>query len=292
MGLTNPRTRWIALALMALLAFLGCPDDETDDDSAVAGDDDSAGDDDDSADDGWGDPGAQDPPTLDDLPDFTNAAEIDLTGTAQEPGSTIRAYGSEVHEGEADGSDGSFSVSVVVAPGVNEFDVTATLDGLESFPATASIERCVPGDPLEQLGGDGCDGAIDLGPILDNGSLIQVSGNAAEEGDEDWYTFVAGDDVDEDLAAGGDDWAVSIAFVTNDSDEFAFEVYRGACDAQECPDAEVPVVEYTSTVDQSPCGVAPYNDCVDDTTRFYVRVYPLSDVSYCRSYKLEIRNGS
>jgi hypothetical protein len=289
---SSPRPRWIALALAALLALLGCPDDEVDDDSAATDDDDSsATDDDDDSADGWGDPGAQDPPTLDELPAFTNAAEIDLTGTAQEPGSSIRAYGTEIHETGADGASGAFSVAVVVAPGVNAFDVTATLDGLESFPASASIERCVPGDPLEQLGGDGCDGAIDLGPILDNGSLIQVSGNAAEEGDEDWYTFLAGDDVNEDIAAGGDDWAISIRFVTNESDEFAFEVYRGACDAQECPDAEVPIVEYTSTLDQTPCGT-PYNDCMDDTTQFYVRVYPLSDVSYCRSYKLEIRNGS
>ena len=292
MSRTPITTRVLSLSLVGFLAFGGCPDEDIDDDSSAA-DDDSASDDDDSAgdDDAWGDPGAQDPPTLDALPEYTNAAALDITGAAQEPGSTIRAYGTDVHEVEADGASGEFAVPVTVAPGINTYDVTATLDGLESYPASASVERCVPGDPLEVQGGDGCDGAIELGAILDNGSVIQVSGNAAEEGDEDWYTFVAGDDVNEDIAAAADDWSVSIHFLTNDSDEFAFEVYRGACDAQECPDAEEPIVEYTSVLDQTPCGSVPYNDCVDDTTRFYIRVYPLSAQSYCRSYKIAIRNG-
>ena len=292
---TSLTTRGFPLLVILLFAFLGCPDEGTDDDSSAESDDDDSGDggDDDSAgdDDAWGDPGAQDPPTLDDLPEYTNASELDITGVAQEPGSTIRAYGTEVHEAEADGGSGEFSVGVVVAPGINSFDVTATLDNLESLPASASVERCVPGDPLELLGGGSCDGAIDLGPIADNGSLIQVSGNAAEQGDEDWYTFVAGDDVSEDVAAAADSWAVTIGFLENDADQFAMEVYRGFCDSQECPEPEQPITEYTTTLDQTPCGDI-YNECADDTTRFYVRVYPLSDESYCRAYKLSIRNGS
>ena len=286
---------WVSLITIALL---GCPEDSpSDDDTGIpsdddAGDDDSAATDDDSADDdGWGDPGAQDPPALDDLPDLTNESQLDITGTADEPGSLIRAYGIEVYEADADATTGDFAVTVGVAPGPNTFSVTAQLDGLESLPATATTERCSPDDANEPLGGDSCHDAIDLGALLDTGAQIQFSGNALEEGDEDWYVFTAADDVAADLAAAADDWSVSIAFLQNDVDEFAFEVYRGSCDALECPEAEEPVLEYTSTLDQTPCGTAPYNDCVDDTTPFYIRVYPLTDDSRCRRYKIAIRNG-
>jgi len=297
MDLRSSLTRLLCLVSLVAFALLGCPEDGPGEDDDVgdddASDDDSAATDDDSAgdDDGWGDPGAQDPPALDALPDLVNESSLDITGTAEEPGSLIRAYGTEIYEAQADATTGDFTVAVGVAPGPNTFSVTAEFDGLESLPATASTERCSPDDANEALGGDSCLEAIDLGPLMDNGSQIQFSGNAVDEGDEDWYVFTASDDVDEDLAAGADDWGVSIAFLQNDVDEFAFEVYRGACDAQECPDAEEPVLEYTSTLDQDPCGTPPYNDCVDDTTPFYIRVYPLTDDSRCRTYKIAIRNG-
>ena len=289
-----PLSRFLCCTSLLALALLGCPGDDAavSDDATVMPDDDSAATDDDSAvDDGWGDPGAQDPPALDDLPDLTNESHLDISGTADEPGSLIRAYGTEVYEAEADATTGDFEVTVGVVPGPNTFSVTAEMDGLESLPALASTERCSPDDANEPLGGDSCLDAIDLGPLLDHGAQIQVSGNALEQDDEDWYVFTAADDVNEDLAAAADDWSVSIAFLQNDVDEFAIEVYRGSCEALECPDAEEPVLEYTSTLDQTPCGVAPYNDCIDDTTPFYIRVYPLTDDSRCRRYKIAIRNG-
>jgi len=286
--------RSLCWASLIALVSLGCPaDDESEPDDDV-GDDDAADDDagdDDSAYDGWGDPGAQDPPTLDPLPELVNESHLNITGVADEPGSLIRAYGIEVYEAVADAASGEFAVTVGVAPGPNTFQVTAELDGLESLPASASTERCSPDDAHEAYGGDTCLDAIHLGALLDNGSQIQFSGNAVEPGDVDWYVVTAADDLAEDLAAAADDWTVSIYFLQNDADEFAFMVYRGSCIAPECPDAEEPVIEYTSTLDQSPCGTPPYNDCVDDTTQFYIRVYPLTDDSQCRTYKLAIRNG-
>ena len=284
---------WILLASIALLGP-GCPDAETDDDAT--GDDDDADDDssatgDDDSADGWGDPGAQAPPTLDALPSPVNVSYLDITGVAQEPGSLIRAYGIEVYTANADAGTGEFAVTVGVAPGDNTYQVTAELDGLESLPATTSTERCSPGDANEALGGDTCEEAIDLGWLPDIGTQMLVSGNAAEDGDEDWYSFVAGDDVNEDLTLMADDWSVSIQFTQNDADEFRIEVYRGSCEDLECPDMRVPYLEYTSTLDQTPCGEAPYNDCVDDTTRFHLRVYPLNEGSECGAYKLDIRNG-
>jgi hypothetical protein len=280
--------RLLAWSLLLPLLALGCPDEEPvadDDDSAAADDDDSAGDG------GWGDEGAQDAPIVDELPEYTNDSAVDITGTAAEPGSLIRAYGTDLHTTDADPDDGSFSVAVAVAPGPNDFDVTADLDGLESWPAGASIHRCEPGDPHELLGGDRCDDAIDLGAILDVGSQIQVSGNALEDGDEDWYTFLAADDVAEDIALAADDWAVAIDFIDNDLDSYAIEVYRGSCEALECADYTEPYTEYTSTLDQTPCGSVPYNDCLDDSTQFTIRVYPLNEDTRCYGYKLRIRNG-
>jgi len=284
-----PWHRFFAWSLLLGLLALGCPDDDPvvddDDDSAAADDDDSA------VDTGWGDEGAQDPPILDDLPEYTNESALDLTGTAVEPGSLIRAYGTELHTTDANPDDGSFTVTVAVAPGHNDFDVTAELDGLESFPAGVWTQRCSPGDPHELVGGDTCKEAIDLGAIADVGSQIQVSGNTLEEGDEDWYTFLAVDDVDEDIALAADNWTVAIDFLTNELDSFAIEVYRGSCDALECADYTEPYTEYTTTLDQTPCGSVPYNDCLDDSTQFYIRVYPLSEVTHCYAYRLRIQNG-
>ena len=273
----------------ALLWGFACNDtgvNSTDDDDSAAGDDDVAGDDD-----AWGDPDAQDPPILDPWPDATNDGLLDLSGEAQEPGSEIRIYREFlIATTEADATSGAFSTPVGLNAGGNDFQVTATLDGLESWPASIDIDRCDPVDQHEATGGNDCAEPIDLGSILDNGTLITFTGNALEEGDVDWFTFVAADDIFEDTDAAADNWAVSIQFTRNDDDRFLMAVFRAACDAQECAE-QTGYTEYTSTMDQTPCGEL-VNECFDDTTRFFIKVFTADGTSGgCDAYTLSVRNG-
>ncbi len=287
--------RWWLLGCLALaLGVAACPGD--DDDSAgdddSADDDDSAGDDDTGDDDtSWGDPGAQDPPSLDPLPERTNADAIQVTGTAEEGGSLVRAYNLDLSapDSATAGGDGSFAVDVGLGFGSNGLQVTAEADGLESLPASASIERCHPGDPHEAEGGDSCADAIDLGVLFDDGTVRTVSGNALEEGDEDWYVFLAADDYIADLAAGADEWAVDIHFTANHGDAYRMVVHKGSCDAVLCEDEPGGYTEYTDVVDQTPCGGLA-NECADDTVPFYIRVIA-SESGSCTGYTLSIRNG-
>ncbi len=273
----------------ALLWGPACTDtsvSEADDDDSATGDDDTAGDDD-----AWGDPDAQGPPVLDPWPDATNDGTIDLTGEAEEPGSQIRIYREFlVATTEADATTGAFSTPVGLNTGGNDFQVTATLDGLESWPASIDIDRCDPVDQHEANGGDSCADPIDLGSILDNGTLITLTGNGLEEGDEDWFTFVAADNLQEDIDAAADNWAVSIRFTRNDDDRYVMAVFRASCEAQECVE-QTGYTEYDSTLDQTPCG-GLLNECFDDTTRFFIRVFTADGSSGdCDAYTLSIRNG-
>jgi hypothetical protein len=259
-------------------------DDMADDDSA---DDDSAGDDDTS----WGDPGAQEPPSLDPLPARTNAAAVQVTGTAEIGDSLVRAYNLDLSSPDTISADGggSFAVDVGLGFGNNTLQVTAEADGLESLPASAAVERCTPGDPNEADGGNSCEDAIDLGVLFDDGTVRTVSGNALEEGDEDWYVFMAADDYIADLAAGADEWAVDIHFIANHSDTFRMTVHKGSCDAALCEDEPGGYTEYTDEVDQTPCGGLA-NECADDTVPFYIRVVA-GEAGDCEGYTLSIRNG-
>ena len=294
--MSRPYPRWRLgwACLLGMLVVLACPvdDDDSADDDDVSGDDDSA--DDDSAGDddtSWGDPGAQDPPALDSLPAQTNADSILVTGTAEEGDSLIRAYNLDLSDPATStaGGDGSFGVDVGLGFGGNTLQVTAEAGGLESLPASATVERCTPGDAHEALGGDSCTDAIDLGSLFDDGTVRTVSGNALEAGDEDWYVFLAADDYIEDLATGADDWSVDIHFTVNEGDAFRMTVHKGSCDAVLCEDEPGGYTEYTDGVDQTPCGGLA-NECADDTVPFFIRVVG-EDADGCQGYTLSLKNG-
>ena len=49
--------------------------------------------------------------------------------------------------------------------------------------------------------------------------------------------------------------------------------------------------EYSYSLDQDPCG-SPNNDCVDDSTYFWIRVYSANGKEPgCRAYSLQVTNG-
>jgi len=58
--------------------------------------------------------------------------------------------------------------------------------------------------PGVDVGGDTCEDATDLGALADDGVGLILHEGCSEKGDVDWYTFVADDDLAQDLAEGGD----------------------------------------------------------------------------------------
>jgi len=294
---------WLGLSLVSCGGIgwdsqgdITAPDDDADDDGGDddGGDDDA--DDDGSDDDTWGDddsgdPDAQAPPTLDPYPEYTNDPQVVLTGTAEIPGSTITVYGSGTYTTLADGVSGDFSLPVALLSGINHFDVTATDSSLESGATHAAIERCDPGDNYESPGNDSCATAHDLGSIPDSGFSVEVTGNLVPTGDEDWFTFVASDDLAADQFAAEDHWEPKVDFTRNDDDFFVIEVFRDTCQNLDCPELSGGYTAYSYNYGLGPCD-PPDDFCVDHTTPLWIHVLPAGPgEARCRAYTLQISNG-
>ncbi len=144
--------------------------------------------------------------------------------------------------------------------------------------------------PGVDVGGDTCEDATDLGALVDDGAGLTLHEDCSQKGDVDWYTFVADDDLDQDLAEGGDHWGVRIRFVRNDDDWFRFLVFRHGCLEEDCADLGG-YDEYDYTLDQNPCGDLPLPDCLDDTTAVWIKVFPAQGPSGNREYELYLVNG-
>lgn len=140
------------------------------------------------------------------------------------------------------------------------------------------------------IGGDTCEEATDLGTLLDDGVGTSLQEDCSVPGDVDWFTFVAADDVSQDLLDGGDQWGVHVRFQQNDDDWFRMLVFRGSCEAEDC--AEMGGYdEYDYILDQNPCGYDPYPGCEDDTSPFWVKVFGAQGAAGSRQYTLVIVNG-
>jgi hypothetical protein len=141
--------------------------------------------------------------------------------------------------------------------------------------------------------------AIDVGDLSDSGQTMMVAGNAMPDDRDVWYRFRGVDEVDTSC----DNYHVRVQLTANPGDVFGFYVYRGTCDAAECPEMG-PFTDYRWATDfrdaagvgECPCtpapGAAGVNTCDDDTSEYFVRVFrrPGTTVS-CESYSLEITNG-
>jgi len=137
-------------------------------------------------------------------------------------------------------------------------------------------------------GNNSCDTAIDLGLVPDDGSHVTAD-ECLGGGDWIWYRFLAGDMVGQDVADGGDAWGVNVLFAHNQDDVFRIRVFQGDCQTEQCPEMGV-YDTYTMAMDQDPCGVG-YNDCADDSSDFFVKVFNDSAKASCRDFILQITNG-
>jgi len=137
-------------------------------------------------------------------------------------------------------------------------------------------------------GNNSCDTALDLGLVPDDGSFASVD-DCLGEGEWIWYHFLAGDMLSQDVNDGGDQWGVNILFAYNEDDAFKIVVHRGDCESMQCPELG-PYDTYTIAMDQDPCGEG-YNECVDDSTEFYVKVYSTAAGADCREFTLQVTNG-
>jgi len=188
--------------------------------------------------------------------------------------------------------------------------------------------ECVDQNP--ETTGNQCSAAASLpggGSLSDagSGSMTILTGNLAESGDEDWYTFTAVDSPDDTC----DKFHVRVELTNNPSNEFAIQVFEGSCTQQQT--APLPCgsgatlflrrMDYwdggVPPTGECPCRVAKayctgpsgehgiqcggdkryatqdtiYNHCLDDTQVFYVRVYRALSPATCAAYELSISNG-
>jgi len=132
---------------------------------------------------------------------------------------------------------------------------------------------------------------------------LLVSDNIAPIGDEDWYMFTTIDVPDE-----YDTYSLSVDFLHNPQEQFAFDVYKDGCAAfdQKCQASTWYTESYDFSVTlangfvegESPCAADPDDTtetkalCTDNSGTFYVRVFRKSDAApACAFYTLRIRNG-
>ena len=191
--------------------------------------------------------------------------------------------------------------------------------GTPSCSGSCYVQSCDPGyhnldgqfyngceclQDANESGPAGCANGVNLGTIPDNGTAKVASGNIVPAGDEDWFRFTATDSAD----TACDAFDVRIIFLSNPSDAFRFDVYRGGCGggnvicanssehrwytdfysslAGECP--------CSTATNASPAGQAEASKhlCADDGSTFYVRVYRKGGAAVtCDGYSLEMSNA-
>lgn len=166
--------------------------------------------------------------------------------------------------------------------------------------------ECASADDVASL----CDDALieDLG-ILADGNQWTVSGNLVPELDEDWYTFIAPDDNDQDALEGHDDYHLHVAFDPaggNPDGEFVFNLYRKEQINLTCAQKGTPIcvaedTEYNRIHD---CVDNPEPDlcraegvttsagpclCHDNTAKYWLQVVRAADQPVtCNGYTLVV----
>lgn len=168
------------------------------------------------------------------------------------------------------------------------------LDGLFST-------GCECGQEAGEAGPIACDQGIDLGPLADTNSAIEIVGNLAPAGDEDWYRFLAVDTPDTTCDA----FHVRVLFLENPGDEFEVDVFRGGCAGTQICESTTDMQWFTNhqvpgspPTGQCPCtdpaveGNITTNQCLDDGAEFAVRVRRTAGAPVsCNSYRIELSNG-
>jgi len=217
----------------------------------------------------------------------------------------------EIDEGEAVSSCGTVAHGTVICDGgcvITECDPTF-FDIDENY-----VNGCECELESNEVVGQLCDTAENLGNLPDSGDSEIVEGKIVPAGDSDWYKFQALDGQD---PQGCDTFHVSAWFEENPAwgpdpsqVEFVFDVFRSSCAGADniCVGSTVfeDFVDFHDDKQQGypngggECPCKPYGDtssvaeheCADQTSWYFVRVYrhPDAPVS-CNSYKVVIGNG-
>ena len=185
-------------------------------------------------------------------------------------------------------------------------------------PATCNLGHCCApgtfdfdGDPTTcecastPLAGQGtsCNGALDLGDLVDTGQSVAVSANLLPDR-EIWYRFHAVDTPDTSC----DKYHVRIHFLTNPASGYQFLVFRGTCSNAECASTGGTDYEWATDMRQQlggvltgqcPCtapAAAPLpnvSTCEDDSADYFIEVKmkPGYTPANCDEYVLEMSNG-
>lgn len=175
-----------------------------------------------------------------------------------------------------------------------------------------SAEVCTPVDTYEATGlGDAPSSPINQwSSIIDDGSMINIFGNVLEDDVDDWYVITAADDLSEDLAYGIDYYRFDVEITTGASD-YGMVVYKGGTSTNDLECYNSVYTEYSDfnqdigdgvldngspkpiSFDTRACGSnsASYNNCVDNSTNYYIHVFRTTAVSSCQNYQLTITNG-
>ena len=212
-------------------------------------------------------------------------------------------------------SAGSFSYVTNFNRGFTTTCYATCQDSAGNISATSgaiSAEVCTPADTYEATGlGDDSSSPINQwSSIPDDGSMISISGNVLEDDVADWYVITASDDVSEDLAYGIDYYRFDVEITVGSSD-YAMVVYKGGTTVNELECNNSIYNEYSDfnqdigdgvwddgsprsiPADTRACGSnsSSYNDCVDNSTDYYIHVFRTTAVSSCQNYQLTVTNG-
>ncbi|MBM4386282.1 MAG: putative metal-binding motif-containing protein [Deltaproteobacteria bacterium] len=90
---------------------------------------------------------------------------------------------------------------------------------------------CECQDDGNEIGGNSCSGAINLGNFPDTGYKQLVGGNISSTTDADWFVFTGNDNSWNTEPNNCDLYHVRAFFTKNPGDEFSFDIYRGSCAA-------------------------------------------------------------
>ncbi len=168
----------------------------------------------------------------------------------------------------------------------------------------------VDGDPtngcecqLTVSGGDTCDQAEVIGPLVDDDGTTETRTGILQDGQERWYQVQAQDNLDSGANA-CDTFHVRIQLTQNPSNVYKFDVIGQQCQGDAaCPSSVTDFQFYTNYTDgtgesamgECPCSDTPgegMNECSDNSTTYMIRLFREPGAALtCEPYEIEFSNG-
>lgn len=205
-------------------------------------------------------------------------------------------------------SDGLFSTEIGITRGVDTEIVAGNELGSSSPILT---HACSTRDAFEieptqdSTWGDTCDpNPIHLSDDFPELSLVDITGNVLEDGDEDWFRVVAIDTTSAEESYRYEDFRFQVSFLEG-QDSYTFRIFEGGCTADNEACAGEHYTEFEEIAediepdelgevpaDARACGGEPYNDCIDLSETDYIVVTRSDGLFDCTHYRLRIQNGN